>query len=85
MHTDTPTTPSQWPLWIRVALPVITPVLKGIGVATDARDRFRSTMAARSFDHDNFAPAWLAAPGSSVTGQPGPVERGEFVGATHVL
>ena len=32
-------TPEDWPMWIRAALPLITPVMRAIGLATSVRDR----------------------------------------------
>ena len=43
MHT---TKPTQWPLWIRLLLPVLTPTLSVIGELANRADRVRD----RTFD-----------------------------------
>lgn len=59
MHT---TKPTQWPLWIRLLLPVLTLVLKSVGTVADARDRRRDQRQAMATidlrDSDYFADVW---------------------------
>ena len=51
MHTNTP---GDWPIWIRLALPLITPWLRMIALLADARDRAREATLMQSIDEVSY-------------------------------
>ena len=46
--------PADWPIWIRLALPLITPGLRTIAVLADARDRVREATLMQSIDEVSY-------------------------------
>lgn len=62
MHTHTP---ADWPIWIRLALPLITPALRMIAVLADARDRVREATVMNSIDEAPYVDLRPSSSGSA--------------------